>query len=157
VLVYAIGLRSQPAGFGGLLSGVIFIVLSRQVSWHQVPLVVAAIAASAIVFAACGIAFFSLVFWLGKVESVATQLWDLLITFSVYPEPLFGGTLRLLLFTVLPAGFVGYLPPRIGHEPSMVKVMEPMTGAIVYLCTAVLIFERGMRRYSAGSRFSTFA
>jgi len=127
------------------------------VSWHQIPLVIAVIVASAIVFAACGIVFFSLVFWLGKVESVATQLWDLLITFSVYPEPLFGGTLRLLLFTVLPAGFVGYLPARIVHEPSMVNVMTLMTGAIVYLCTAVLIFERGMRRYSSGSRFSTFA
>jgi viologen exporter family transport system permease protein len=156
VLVYAIGLRSQPAGFGDLLSGVVFIAWSRQVSWPQIPLVIAAIVASAIVFAACGIVFFSLVFWLGKVESVATQLWDLLITFSLYPEPLFGGTLRLLLFTVLPAGFVGYLPARILHEPSPVNVAILLTGAIAYLCLAVLIFDRGLRRYASGSRFSTF-
>jgi ABC-2 type transport system permease protein len=156
VLVYAIGLRSQPAGFGDLLSGIVFIAWSRQVSWAQIPLVIAAIVASAIVFAACGIVFFSLAFWLGKVDSVATQLWDLLITFSAYPEPLFGGTLRLLLFTVLPAGFVGYLPARILHEPSLVNVAILLTGGIAYLCIAVLIFERGLRRYSSGSRFSTF-
>jgi viologen exporter family transport system permease protein len=156
VLVYAIGLRSQPAGFGDFVSGVIFIVWSRQVSWHQIPLVVAAVVASAIVFAACGIVFFSLAFWLGKVESVATQLWDLLITFSLYPEPLFGGTLRLLLFTVLPAGFVGYLPARILHEPSAVNVLILLTGAIAYLGLAMLVFDRGLRRYASGSRFSTF-
>jgi ABC-2 type transport system permease protein len=156
VLVYAIGMRSQPAGFGDLVSGLVFIAWSRQVSWHQVPLVIAAIVASAIVFAACGIVFFSLVFWLGKVESVATQLWDLLITFSLYPEPLFGGTLRLLLFTVLPAGFVGYLPARILHQPSLVNVAILVAGAIAYMCLAVLIFDRGLRRYASGSRFSTF-
>jgi ABC-2 type transport system permease protein len=156
VLVYAIGLRSQPAGFGDFLSGIVFIAWSRQVSWSQIPLVIGAIAASAIVFAACGIVFFSLAFWLGKVESVATQLWDLLITFSLYPEPLFGGTLRLLLFTLLPAGFVGYLPARILHEPSLSNAAILMTGAIAYLCLAVLVFERGLRRYSSGSRFSTF-
>jgi ABC-2 type transport system permease protein len=157
VLVYAIGLRSQPSGVGDFVSGIIFIAWSRQVSWHQVPLVSGAILASALVFAACGIIFFSLAFWLGKVESVATQLWDLLITFSLYPEPLFGGTLRLLLFTVLPAGFVGYLPVRMLHGASVLHVVMLMTGAIAYVCVAVLIFDRGLRRYSSGSRFSTFA
>jgi ABC-2 type transport system permease protein len=156
VLVHAVGLRSQPAGFGDFLSGIVFIAWSRQVSWAQIPLVIAVIAASAIVLAACSIVFFSLVFWLGKVESAATQLWDLLITFSLYPEPLFGGTLRLVLFTVLPAGFVGYLPARILHEPSLVNVGILLIGAVAYLCLAVLIFDRGLRRYASGSRFSTF-
>jgi len=52
-------------------------------------------AASALILVACGVVFFS---------PVATQLWELLVTFSLYPEPLFGGALRLVLFTVLPAG-----------------------------------------------------
>src|SRR6058998_2550208 len=83
------------------------------------PFVVAAIVASALVFVACGIVFFSLAFWLGKVDTVARQLWELLITFSLYPEPLFGGVLRLALFTVLPAGFVGYVPARFVQKPSI--------------------------------------
>jgi len=156
VLVYAIGLRSQPSGFGDFVSGLLFIVWSRQVSWHQVPLLIAAILASALVFAACGIVFFSLAFWLGRVESVATQLWDLLVTFSLYPEPLFGGALRLILFSALPAGFVGYLPARILHEPSAVNAAMLTIGAAVYLGLAALIFDRGLRRYSSGSRFTTF-
>jgi ABC-2 type transport system permease protein len=156
VLVYAVGLRSQPSGFGDLISGVIFIVWSRQVSWSMLPLVLAVIVASAIIFAACGIVFFSLAFWLGRVETVALQLWELVITFSLYPEPLFGGALRLLLFTVLPAGLVGYLPARIIHAPSLATVSVLAAGAGVYLWLAVLLFKRGMRRYASGSRFSTF-
>jgi ABC-2 type transport system permease protein len=156
VLVYALGLRSQPSGFGDLISGLIFIAWSGQVSWRTTPLVLVVIIASALILVASGIVFFSLAFWLGSVETVATQLWELLITFSLYPEPLFGGALRLVLFTVLPAGFVGYLPVRLIHAPSVTNVAILLIVATVYLGLAVLIFNRGLRRYASGSRFTTF-
>jgi ABC-2 type transport system permease protein len=156
VLVQALGLRSQPSGFGDLISGLIFITWSGQVAWRTVPYVFVVIVASAIVLLSCGIAFFSLGFWLGRVETVATQLWELLVTFSLYPEPLFGGTLRLVLFTVLPAGFIGYLPLRILRAPSLGSVAILLTVATLYLCLAVVIFDRGLRRYASGSRFATF-
>jgi viologen exporter family transport system permease protein len=156
VLVHALGLRSQPSGFGDVLSGLIFIGWSGQVSWPSLPLVAAAVAASAVVVLATGIMFFSLAFWFGKVDSVARQLWELLITFALYPEPLFGGMLRLVLFTVLPAGFVGYLPARVVRAPSIADVALLATGSAAYLVLAMLMFDRGLRRYASGSRFSTF-
>ena len=156
VLAYALGVRSTPSGVGDFVSGLIFIAWSGQVSWPSLPLVAAAIVASALVLVACGIVFFSLAFWLGKVETVARQLWDLLVTFSLYPEPLFGGMLRLALFTVLPAGFVGYLPALVVHAPSILDLSILAIGAVAYVGLAVLVFDRGLRRYASGSRFSTF-
>jgi ABC-2 type transport system permease protein len=156
VLLHALGLRLQPSGFGDVLSGILFIAWSGQVSWQMVPLVVVAIISSAVVLTASGIVFFSLAFWLGRVETAARQLWELLITFALYPEPLFGGMLRLALFTVLPAGFVGYLPVRIVHAPSAPDVALLVAGAVMYFAVAVLVFDRGLRRYASGSRFGTF-
>jgi len=156
VLVHALGMRAQPSGFGDLISGLIFIAWSGQVSWRTAPIVIVVIVASAVIFVACGVVFFSLAFWLGRVESLATQLWELLITFSLYPEPLFGGALRLVLFTVLPAGFVGYVPVRILHAPSLTNVAILVSAAIVYVCVAAWLFDRGLRRYASGSRFTTF-
>jgi len=121
-----------------------------------VPYVAAAIAASALVFLACGIIFFSLAFWLGRVETIARQLWELLITFSMYPEPLFGGALRLALFTVLPAGFIGYLPVRLVRSPSAVELSVLVMAASGYLALAIWVFHRGQDRYASGSRFTTF-
>jgi ABC-2 type transport system permease protein len=115
-----------------------------------------AVVASALVIVACGIVFFGLAFWLGRVDTAARQLWELLLTFSLYPEPLFGGALRLALFTVLPAGFVGYLPARVVRAPSMPDVMMLVIGALVYLVFAVQVFQAGLRRYASGSRFTTF-
>jgi viologen exporter family transport system permease protein len=121
-----------------------------------VPYIGLAVAASALVFVACGIAFFSLAFWLGKVETMARQAWELLIMFSLYPEPLFGGVLRLVLFTLLPAGFVGYLPARLAQHPSVGSALVVIAAAGGYLLIAAFVFGRGLRRYTSGSRFGTF-
>jgi ABC-2 type transport system permease protein len=157
VLLYALGLRSQASGVGDMLSGIAFIAWSGQLSWRALPLIAFAILASALVLIACGIVFFSLAFWLGRVETLARQLWELLITFSLYPEPLFGGMLRLVLFTVLPAGFVGYIPARLLRSPSFALVLLMTAAIAVYLAIAILVFDRGLRRYTSGSRFGTFA
>lgn len=156
VLLYALGLRSQASGVGDVLSGIAFIGWSGQLSWRALPLVAFAIVASAVVFIACGIVFFSLAFWLGRVETLARQLWELLITFSLYPEPLFGGMLRLVLFTLLPAGFVGYIPARLVRSPSFGLVLLMTAATAVYLAIAIVVFDRGLRRYTSGSRFGTF-
>ncbi len=156
VLLHALGLRLQPSGFGDVLSGLVFILWSGQVSWRTAPAVGLAIAASAVACAACGIVFFSLAFWVGRVETAARQLWELLLTFSLYPEPLFGGALRLALFTVLPAGFVGYLPASVVREPSIQNMSMLAMGAVAYLTVAVLVFDAGLQRYASGSRFTTF-
>ena len=156
VLMYALGLRLQASGLGDMLSGMAFIAFSGRVAWSALPLVVLAIVASALVLVACGVVFFSLAFWLGQVETLARQLWELLITFSLYPEPLFGGPLRLALFTLLPAGFVGYVPARLVEQPTLARAVLLVTVAGVYLAIAAGVFDRGLRRYTSGSRFGTF-
>ena len=153
VLLHALGLRLQASGFGDMLSGIAFIASSGQVSWRAAPVVLLAIVASALVILACGILFHSLTFWLGNVDTFARQLWELLITFALYPEPLFGGALRLVLFTLLPAGFVGYVPARLAHRPSAALVALTIAAAAGYVLFAVAVFERGLKRYASGSRF----
>ena len=156
VLAYALGLRMQPSGIGDALSGIAFIVWSHQVTWRSWPIVALAVLGSAVIFVACGVVFFSAAFWLGSIDAVARQTWDLLITFSLYPEPLFGGALRLVLFTLLPAGFVGYVPARLVSHPSAIGAIALVAASAAYLGVAVAVFNRGLRRYSSGSRFGTF-
>jgi ABC-2 type transport system permease protein len=155
-LLYALGVRSRASGFGDVLSGLGFLLISGHLTLANAPLVAVAILAAAGTFLGSGIIFFSLPFWLNRTETVSRQLWELLITFSLYPEPLFGGALRLMLFTVLPAGFIGYLPVRVVRQPSITGVAMLVAGSAGYLLLANWIFGRGLRRYASGSRFVTF-
>jgi ABC-2 type transport system permease protein len=155
-LLYAVGLRSRASGIGDLVAGFVLIALSGYTTWSALPFLVVAIAGSAAILFASGIVFFSLPFWLSRSESVSMQLWELVVTFSLYPEPLFGGALRLLLFTAIPAGFVGYLPVELVRRPSIGAVLVLLSVSIVYLWAAAWIFRRGLRRYTSGSRFVVF-
>ena len=139
-----------------MASGVILLALSGQVSWIAAPRVAVAIVAAALVFAASGILFFSLAFWLGQSDTVARQMWELVITFSLYPEPLFGGGLRLVLFTLIPAGWVGYVPAHIARHGSPGQLLLLVSAAAGYLVLAAIVFQRGLRRYASGSRFAVF-
>jgi len=152
-LLYALGRRTLASGIGDVVSGIVMIVLSGVVGLSRVPVVVVAVLASALICVASCVLFNSIAFWLGRVETASRQLFESLITFSLYPEPLFGGAMRLLLFTLVPAGFVGYLPARLVSEPSGVLIAELVVAAMGYGAAAWFVFDRGLRAYSSGSRF----
>jgi ABC-2 type transport system permease protein len=139
-----------------MLSGIGFLAISGHLTLVTLPLIALLIVAGSTTILACGIVFFSLPFWMGRAETVSRQLWELLITFSLYPEPLFGGALRVMLFTVLPAAFVAYLPVQIVRQPSVAMLTISLTGSAAYLGVAVWVFGRGLRRYASGSRFVAF-
>ncbi len=155
-LLYALGMRSQASGWGDVVSGVGFLIASGHVTWNSALFVALSILAGAVTFVACGVLFFSLAFWIKKSKSLSRQLYESLITFSLYPEPLFGGGLRVLLFTLLPAGFVAYVPARLVRSPSWSDALLVIASSALYLWLACVVFERGLRRYSSGSRFGVF-
>src|SRR6185437_15107977 len=119
----------------------------------------------AVVMVSSGVIFSSAAFWLGPVDAAARQLFELVITFSVYPEPLLGGVLRVLLFTLVPAGFVGYVPARVVQAPTVGGAAGLGRGRTVggagglvlvagaYAGGGGWVLGGGLRKYCGGSRF----
>jgi ABC-2 type transport system permease protein len=155
-LSYALGCRSQASGFGDFCSGVAFIAMSGYWSWASTPLVVLAVATSAVTFTAACVLFGSLAFWIPRSHVLSRQLLDLTITFSLYPDVLFGGVLRLLLFTLLPAGFIAYVPAALVRSASWTDFALTLLGGALFAWLAGRAFRAGLRRYSSGSRFGVF-
>ena len=152
-LLHAAGSGTHASGWGDIASGLGFLVLSGFVEWRTLPLAAVAVLCSAVVFTASGVLLHSLAFWLGRVEALARQLWEFLVTFSLYPRPLFSGALALLLFTLIPAGFIGYLPVELLRGYTAVGLLAAVGGAAAYAVLAKLVFAAGLRRYESGNRF----
>ena len=157
VLLQAVGSRTIASGWGDFSTGALFLWISGLVSWSTLPVALVAMLSSAVVFIASGVVIHSMAFWLGRVENLARQLWEFLITFSIYPSPLFDGALKLVLFTLLPAGFIGYLPVELVRDFSPLGLLSVLGGAALYGALALLVFERGLRRYESGNRFGVRA
>jgi ABC-2 type transport system permease protein len=155
-LLYAVGLRSQPSGLGDVVSGLIMIALSGRVSLLGVPVVAAAGVAGAVILVSTAVLMHSAAFWLGQTESASRQLYEVTLMFSLYPDTLFTGPMRWILFTVIPAGFVSYLPVDLIRVPAVWTALAIAGGVAAYAAAAVWVFGRGLRAYSSGSRFATF-
>ena len=155
-LLYAVGLRSQPSGLGDMVSGLIMIALSGRVSPMGIPVVIAAGVAGASVLVSTAVLVHSAAFWLGRTESASRQWYEITLMFSLYPDTLFNGPMRWMLFTVIPAGFVGYLPAQLIRSPAAGTALAIVAGVAAYALVAGWVFDRGLRAYSSGSRFATF-
>lgn len=156
-LLHVVGSRTQASGWGDLCSGCMLLFFSGVVTWRTLPAALFAMLLSATVFIASGVILHSLAFWLGRIESIARQAWDFLITFSIYPRPLFAGFLKILLFTLIPAGFIGYLPVELVRNFEWTGLAAAVGGAAGYVALALWVFGLGLRRYESGNRFGVRA
>lgn len=155
-LLYAVGLRSQPSGLGDIVSGLAMIGLSGRVGLVGIPAVIAASVAGAVVLVGTAVLLHSAAFWLGRTESASRQLYEATLLFSLYPDTLFVGPMRWLLFTLIPAGFVGYMPAELIRNLSVSTGLWIALGTVAYALAAAWVFQLGLRTYSSGSRFTTF-
>ena len=93
----------------------------------------------------------SLAFWVGNAEGLAGQLTGALISFSLYPTGIFQGPVKLLLFTVLPAGFIAYVPVEVMRRFSWGPMLAVVGFAIAMVLVARGVFRAGLRRYESGN------
>jgi ABC-2 type transport system permease protein len=73
------------------------------------------------------------------------------MTFSTYPTTLFNGSVRVLLFTAMPAGFVAYMPVRFLREWQLWQLGSLLAAAAFFCLLAAWVFARGLRRYESGN------
>jgi ABC-2 type transport system permease protein len=102
-------------------------------------------------FVAFGIITGSLGFFFGNAERLSEEFRFALVTFGTYPETLFKGGVRLLLYTVIPAGFVAYLPVSALRSFSLEQATLAIAGTIGFMFVATAIFYYGLSRYESGN------
>jgi ABC-2 type transport system permease protein len=146
--------RSSASGWGDVGFGMLLLALSGHATLARLPAVALLVVASALVLAATAVIVNSLAFWFGEMDGLPRQLVEFVLVFSLYPSPLFTGALRVVLFTLLPAGFVGFLPAEWLRSPSAGALLAAVGGALAYAALATWVFHRGLRRYESGNRIA---
>ena len=151
VLLRAVSSRSDASGWGDLVSGLALIGVSdpARLRWAPIALVLTAFG-----FVASACVVHSLAFWLGRIDGLARTFLELVMTFSLYPPPLFGFGLRMVLFTIVPAGVIAYLPVELLRAPGARTLSVAVLAVSAYVALAGWVFRRGLRNYASGSRFA---
>ena len=152
LLIQVAGARTYAAGWGDFASGLFLLVYSGVLGFDNLGWALVAASISICVFASTGVILGSLAFWLGRVNTLVRQLWEFQITFALYPDPLFGGAVRFLIYSVIPAGFIGHLPISLLRDFAWPSLGAAVLGALAYALLARAVFAAGVRGYESGNR-----
>lgn len=143
--------KMSPTAVGDLLFGyVVYLFIVKPDAPHLL-LFNFLVVSTAILWAGFNIWRGSLGFLFGQAETLSEQWFFSMITFSTYPNCLFDGWIKVVLYSLIPAGFVSGLPVEALHELNFAKAILSLVGALAVAGTGALVFELGLRRYQSGN------
>jgi ABC-2 type transport system permease protein len=143
--------RMNASSWGDALFGyAVYFIFVRPDLTHALLFVALSLSAT-LLFVGFSVLTGSLSFFLGNAAGLGEQWRNAMITFSTYPAILFEGAVKLLLFTLIPAGFVTYLPIQALRDLSLGDATLSLAGSLAVLLTGAGVFYLGLRRYESGN------
>lgn len=142
---------SLPSAWGDLVVGLVLLVGFGRLDWTQAPLAAAALACGLVIYLSAATAFASLAFWARGARSFARDLTDFMILFCSYPGSIFTGASKLVVYSLIPAGFIVLAPVRLLRAPGWTAAAVVAGATAAYAGLAAGVFALGLARYRRGA------
>jgi len=151
VLLHTLASRSITSGMGDFFYGIISFSIAGQFGLDSIGRYIVGVVFATTIFISFFVLVQSLAFWMGNATMLASQAQNAIITFAIYPITLFDGTAKFLLFTLVPAAFIGAIPAEFIRAFTWENLVLLVGAATGFLFISVIVFHRGLRRYESGS------
>lgn len=143
--------RTSIPAWGDLLFGMILFFVVGPRSWYHWSIFLFAVLLAGCLLTAVMVVANTFTFYLGRVTSLGGLIPEFVLTFSIYPESIFQGVTRFLLYTILPAGFISYIPVRLLQNFSWVQFGYLLAFDVGFVGLMFWFFYRGLKRYESGN------
>lgn len=150
VLLSVLTSATETSSIGDFLYGVVLMcVFCFDIGRFFLFLIFAA--SGAVILTAFALLTGSLSFWFVKTEMFGAHMVNCMISFATYPDGIFHGTARFLLYSIIPVGMAVYQPVHIMVNFDGGMLLWVLGYTILLSMAAVLVFYRGLRRYTSGN------
>ena len=144
--------KSSFAACGDILYGLVVAIMASGGDISKIIFVILLSISGSIFFFASEVFFRSIAVWLGDTNMIANRYVEmLLITFSTYPENIFGIGIKVILYTVVPVAYLSYIPARLVENFNIWLLLLVILVAIIYLAISILCFYKALRSYESGN------
>lgn len=143
--------KTVVSAWGDTAYGIILFFLIRGFDIKGFLLFMLFCFTGSLIFSSVLVTFHSLSFYTGNTEGLAQLVVEFLISFSIYPEGIFSGAVKFILYTVIPAVFMVYMPASIINHFSLTMLLEIFAVAAIWIIIAYVMFYRGLKRYESGN------
>ena len=142
--------KVSPVNLGDILFGLALFVVAGDPDPGRTAIYLVGVTASAALLLGFLVTTGSLAFFVGSGQS-GDMGFHAILLLANYPAEFFGGPMKLLLYTAVPAALVAAVPATLVDDFDPVGAALLLTAGGVFLAVAWLTFTLGLRRYSSGS------
>jgi len=151
VLLSIISSSTIISAWGDFFYGIILYIIIIGLNPLSLLLFLFFCITSSIIFTSVLICVHSLTFFIGNSEGIGGLYTEFMITFSIYPESIYKGFTKIIIFTILPAAFISFIPLRLIHHFSWSNLIILLTVVILWIILSFIIFYKGLKRYESGN------
>ena len=150
ILISAITSDIETSAIGDILYGYILLVF-YGINISNFLLFTLFITTGGLMLTSISVILHSLSFWFQKTDIIADTGNSCMVNFATYPDGIFKGIAKLLLYTIIPVGIVNYIPVKtiINFNPKFLLIILLSTVFIVFL--AFKVFYSGLKKYSSSN------
>jgi ABC-2 type transport system permease protein len=150
-LLYLLVRRVDTALLGDLAFGPLIFIASGHVTPESTLVFIVSSLCAAAFFVSFLVILGSVTLFLGGRGEQAELGFQALLMLASYPIDLFGGFIKLLLFTAIPAAFVTGLPTRLLTQFDWGEAGIFLAGSLGAVLLARLVFRSGLAHYRSGA------
>jgi ABC-2 type transport system permease protein len=143
--------KTVVSAWGDTMYGIILFLLIKGLDLKAFLLFLLFCITGALIFSSVLVFFHALSFYTSNTEGLTQLVTEFLISFSIYPEGIFKGVVKFILYTIIPAAFIVYIPAGIIRQFSMLRLVEVFGVAILWIIIAYAMFYRGLKKYESGN------
>lgn len=143
--------KTEISAIGDFLSGImIFLLLGNPTLERFALFSLLSVVAGLILFNFIVITQ-SIAFYVGNFEEAALTMFEALLGIVLYPQTAFYGALKVLMFTLIPAFFVGTLPVQLVRTFDLKLFSILILYCLISSIIAIFVFNKGLKRYESGN------
>ena len=155
--VYLSVLCSKTAvpAWGDFFYGFILLFIIYGLDVQKFLFFTAFVIASGILYASLFAMVEALTFFLGNAQGLSRIAMELFITFSIYPDKIFPTGMRWLFYSILPTGFLIFIPLKIFKSKNFYWILLLLAIDIIYIIIGYCFFQTGLKKYESGNLITT--
>ena len=153
-LLYILVRRVQPINVGDIVFGLVLFFGFAHPTPERTAVFVLGVLMAAVLFTSFLVLAGSAAFYVGRNDGGDLGFHAIML-FAAYPVDVFSGFTKVLLYTVVPAGFVTGTPSKLVESFDLQLLAATLGVVALFTCAAALAFSRGLRRYTSGAVWTT--
>lgn len=149
-LCYVATSNTEPSAWGDLIYGYIALIIFNF-SIKNILLYTVLIIFGSLIYASTICIFNTLTFIFYKSSDLTGVIKEALLNSSLYPDVIFGRTVKIIFFTIVPSGFACWMPVHLIMEFNIINLLVLIGTSIIYVSLSFFLFHKGLKHYSSSN------